>query len=81
MTREAISLVSGRREALILFEMLAEFRSQHSLQINDAAERLSLMRLHGALEKTLIEVFSPDYNEIIREARAELIAQSGDSPG
>lgn len=77
--RETITLVIGKSEALVLFEFLADFHRQASLGINDNAERLALVRLHGALESTLVELFSPHYSKIIAAARNDLTRQWGDS--
>jgi hypothetical protein len=73
----SVTLILGRSEALVLFELLADFYEGASLQVRDEAERLSLVRLFGALEKTLIKPFSPDYKDIGESARARLIAESG----
>lgn len=77
ISEEAVTLTVGRAEALVLFEMLADFYSQPALEIAGPAERLALVRLHGALEKTLVEPFMPDYRELIEESRSKLAAQSG----
>jgi len=69
-----VTLTLGRSEALVLFELLADFYEGASLPVRDEAERLSLVRLFGALQKTLIEPFSQDYKDIIKSARARLIA-------
>ena len=74
---DADTLTVGRAEALVLFEMLADFYSQAVLEIPGPAERLALVRLHGALEKTLVEPFMPDYRALIEESRSKLAAQSG----
>ena len=76
---EQVALALGRSEALILFDLLAGFYSGASLPVNDNAERLSLVRLHGALEKALAEPFSRDYKDIIEKARIRLIAEFGDA--
>lgn len=76
--KNAVSLTIGRPEALVLFEMLVDFYGQASLEIASPAERLALVRLHGALEKTLVEPFKPDYRALVEAARSELTAQSGD---
>lgn len=78
-TRETITLVIGKSEALILFDFLADFHHESSLQVNDNAERLALVRLHGALESTLVEQFSPDHRQIISAARNDLTRQWGNS--
>jgi hypothetical protein len=77
--REIITLAIGKSEALILFDLLTDFHSESSLQVIDNAERLALVRLHGALESTLFEQFSADYREIISTARNDLTRQWGNS--
>jgi len=77
MSDDKITLTIGRDEALILFELLADFYSHPTLEIGSAVERLALVRLHGALEKTLVEPFAKDYHELIRDARSRLMKQSG----
>ena len=74
---EAVRLEIGRDEALVLFELLADFYSQPQIEIPTTAERLALVRLHGALEKTLVEPFRPDYGDLLNSARARLASQSG----
>ena len=77
MLREKIVLRVGRAEALILFELLADFSRQPSLEIRDEAERLALFRLHGALEETLVESSKPDYPQMLALSRSMLVQQSG----
>jgi len=77
MSERTVTLTIGRDEALVLFEFLADFYKQPTLHISSAAERLALVRLHGVLEKTLVEPFAPNYRSLIEEARAHLIAEFG----
>jgi hypothetical protein len=79
MDHDTISLILGKAEALILFELLVDFHSQSTLQVKDNAEKLALVRLHGALEKTLVEPFSVEYTQILTRARAHLIRQWGNA--
>jgi hypothetical protein len=79
MKDELVTLQIGKAEALILFELLADFCDQSALQISDNAEKLALIRLHGALEKSLVEPFSQKYKNIIEEAKAQLLREWGDS--
>ena len=65
-------------EALVLFSLLADFYEQKCLEVPSAAERLALVRLHGALEKALVEPFQPDYLALLADAKTSLIAQFGD---
>jgi hypothetical protein len=66
----------GRDEALILFEILADFSCQATLPIRDEAERLALFRFHGALESTLVEPFQPEYQRLLGDSRSRLLEQS-----
>src|SRR6266403_310422 len=75
---ETVTLIIGKAEALILFELLFDFYRQPTLEIKDDAQRLALVRVHGALESTLVEPFSKDYGEIISAARRDLLQQWGD---
>jgi hypothetical protein len=72
-----ISIKIGRAEALVLFEMLADFQNQSTLPIAGPPERLALLRLCGALESTLVEPFAPGYRKLLEEARSRLAAQHG----
>ena len=76
---EHVAITLGRAEALILFELLADFHNGASLPVSDNAERLSLVMLYGSLEKALLEPFSPDYRDIIGKARTRLITEFGDA--
>ena len=80
MPDEKINLRLGREEALVLFELLADFSSQSALAIGDEADRIALFRLHGALESTLVEPLKQDYKESLEQSRKELIRQSGSPP-
>jgi hypothetical protein len=77
-SKKTVTLIIGKAEALILFELLHDFHRQPTLEIKDDAERLALVRVHGALESALVEPFSKDYGEIISAARRDLLQQEGD---
>ena len=71
--QETTAVPIGKAEALVLFEMLSDFDNQSSIQPIGAAERLALLRLHGALERTLVEPFMPNYKELVNEAKLLLV--------
>jgi len=79
MSDETVTMKIGKPEALVLFELLADFHSQPMLRIADNAERLALVRFHGALEKALVEPFSREYRDILTRAKADLTRQWGDA--
>ena len=72
-----MTLQLGIDEALVLFETLNEFYDQPSVAVPSDAERLAFIRLHGALEKSLVEPFRPDYQKLLEAAKARLVAQFG----
>jgi len=74
-SKETVTLIIGKAEALILFELLFDFCRQPALEIKDDAQRLALVRVQCALESTLFETFSKDYGEIISAARRDLLQQ------
>jgi hypothetical protein len=71
---EKVIVTIGKAEALILFQLLADFHSQPVLKFANA-DRLALVRLHGALESTLVEPFSEDYADLLDKARNQLLEQ------
>lgn len=75
---DEIDLKIGRDEALVLFEMLADFYEQPALPINNPADKFALWQLHGALEKVLVEPFMPDYIARVDAARTRLKAFYGE---
>jgi len=77
MSDTVVTLQLGVDEALVLFETLYDFDDQPSIAVPSAAERLAFIRLHGALEKCLVEPFRPDYQELLGAAKARLAERSG----
>jgi hypothetical protein len=68
-----VQLTLGRDEAIVLFDLLCDFGvDDGTLQLAEAINRLSLVRLHGALEKTLVEPFDHQYDASLSAARARL---------
>jgi hypothetical protein len=43
----------------------------------DTGERIALWRLEGAIERTLPEIFAPEYKELIAAEKQRLIDESG----
>jgi hypothetical protein len=69
MNGKVLRIELGGDEALVLFEFLARCDDAESLPLIHPAERQVLWRVEGQLEKLLVEVFSPEYTELIRQAR------------
>ena len=72
MVSEPVAIHLTKAEALILFDMLVDFRDESSVQVKDQADRVALWNLCCLLEKSLVEVFAPDYKELLVRAREEL---------
>lgn len=64
--------------ALVLFELLASRRIETELPGLEAPERSALWALEGCLEKSLVEPFSPEYAQLLEEARASLVERFGE---
>jgi hypothetical protein len=69
MDSEPVTLTLTHDEALVLFEFLARNEGADSFPIVDQAEEKALWRLHGQLEKRLVEIFLPNYHELVQQAR------------
>lgn len=61
-------------EALVFFEWLARHDERDVFPVDDKSEELVLVRLHGQLEKMLVEPFRPDYGDLVDQARRRVIA-------
>jgi hypothetical protein len=77
IAEDITTLTLGRAEALVLFELLADYHNQPCVEARTSADKFALLRLHAALEKALVEPFMPDYRALIDEARSELATLAG----
>jgi hypothetical protein len=68
----SISITLARDEALVLLEMLADFRDELVVTVRDQAERRALWNLTCLLEKALPEALSPKYRELVEIAKKNL---------
>jgi hypothetical protein len=72
MSPNPVGLTLTNDEALVLFEFLARFHYDKQLTIEDPAEERVLGCLQGQLESHLVELFLPNYVELVQEARSRL---------
>jgi len=67
--------------ALILFEWLVINREKNDAVVGEetplSADEIALDTLEAALEPLLEEIFSPNYRQLVAEARARLIGTGG----
>lgn len=70
---QIINLEITKDESLVLFDFLSRFnQSEHKEIFEDQAEQKTLWILEGQLEKQLVEIFKPDYKDIISDARKRI---------
>ena len=83
---EKLRIELSKGELLVIFEFLSgSFDSRHAgegqdidtfdLAKPDPAERTALWRLEGAIERTLVEVFAPNYEALIHQAKNILTSE------
>ena len=74
-----ITINLSNAEAIVLFEMLSQFEEEETaLPLEDQAEEFALWRLHGFLQKALVEPFHPDWIAILKSSRDELRRRYGE---
>ncbi|MAT83906.1 MAG: hypothetical protein CMD39_06415 [Gammaproteobacteria bacterium] len=76
MSKNAIALEVSQDEALVLFEWLAELDSNNSGPADGSAEQKVLWKLEGQLERLLVEPLESDYQQLVEEARRNVLATS-----
>ena len=67
-----ISLELTRMEALVFFAFLRRYEDRGRLAIEDQAEQRVLWDLCAMLESSLHEPLSPDYGQLLAQARASV---------
>ncbi|QPJ61199.1 MAG: hypothetical protein G3M70_04565 [Candidatus Nitronauta litoralis] len=73
MSKESINISLTKDEGLVLFEMLSRFCDSESLSVTHESEKIALWRLLCLLEKQLAEPFKPNYDELLNDARENLL--------
>ncbi len=76
MSNPFIDFPLGMDEALVVFEFLETVSKEALREIASEAEVLALMRVAGAIERTIPEVFAPDYKDLLAAARERLERQA-----
>jgi hypothetical protein len=74
MSEDPIQLTLTRHEALVLSSWLFHFDETDLGPPLDSAERKVLWRLEARLEERLVEILSPNYRELLDEARKKVLA-------
>jgi len=69
---DSLSITLSRDEALILLDMLADFRDEAVLPVTSQAERRALWNLTCLLEKVVPEAVGTNYRELVKIATKNL---------
>ena len=69
------SIELTRAEALVIFDWLSRHEDTGTTP-GDPAEKQALWNLNAVLERTLVEPFQADYNDIVQAARTQLANDS-----
>jgi len=69
---EKIQICLSKDEAIILFEFLSRFTEKEVLEIADQSEERVLLNVLRDLEKTLVEPFVANYQEIVKKSRERI---------
>ncbi len=72
MINPYIDFPLGMDEALVVFEFLEAVDKDALRKIASEAELLALMRVAGAIERTIPEIFALDYATLLAAARERL---------
>ena len=81
MSDDSITITLARAEALVLFEWLAALGdSPESSRPVGLHEQRVLWKLENLLESTLPEPLDPEYDRLLAEARARVVAAEPDNP-
>jgi|UPI0003743374 hypothetical protein len=73
MPEDMVTLKINKASAIVLFEELDDFHEEESIRVREPAFRIALWNVISTLQKELIEIFAPDYKQLLDEARKELI--------
>jgi hypothetical protein len=79
---ENITITLSHDEALVLLEFFCRFEDKDDSTLRHNAEYLAFARISAQLDKSLVEMFDPKYNELVRAAQERLAAgYEGRAPG
>jgi len=72
MSSNPVTLTLTNDEALVLFEFLHRNDDADKFPLVDQAEERALWNVQGLLEKQLVELFLPNYLELVQQVRDRL---------
>ena len=72
MSDDTVAITLGKEEALVLFEILSRYIESDVFTVVDVSESEALSLLLAHLERVLVEPFDPNYEELLKRAKAKL---------
>lgn len=77
-----ITITLSHDEALVLFEFFARFADNDDFTLRNNAEFIAFSKLAGQLDMSLVEIFQPNYAELLQASRERLaFGYEGIAPG
>ncbi|MBX9656099.1 hypothetical protein K2Y11_20990 [bacterium] len=73
MSNEVVTVTLSRDEALVFFEWLASRDNEQSPSDSVPAEELVFWHIEAKLEKSLTEIFDPNYTRLLKLARNAIV--------
>ena len=77
---DSLSITFSKAEAIVLYDLLFDFKNQPQLVVRNGGERVVLWMLKASLEKDLVEPFLADYTNVLEESRQTVLARWGSPP-
>ena len=69
---EQLTISLTRTEALVLQAFLATFEDAPTFRTLQRADQMALYALHAALENEMADLFDPNYDQLLAQARTIL---------
>ena len=82
MSDKSVGLTLTYDQAFVLFDFFARFQATDRLEFAHVAEFLALARISAQLDTSVVEMFDPNYVELLAAARARVAGEyEGEYPG
>jgi len=79
---ENIAITVTHDEALVLFEFFSRFGDTDDFRLRNNAEFVAFMRISAQLDKSISDMFKPNYSELLHAARERIAGDyEGLAPG
>jgi hypothetical protein len=77
-----IKITLSHDDALVLFEFFSRFKDTDNFTLQHNAEYIAFSRISAQIDKSLVEMFRPNYSELLCAARERVaLGYEGLAPG